>query len=206
MNNSIGWFSRYFLCVLVLVISILGLSSCELIYVGDQKANTPGYKIFEGKDEGFRIRFEYPDSWKRDALDNYNGFMVLDFGGLKTMALNVISELNTSNGGQSADAGTAIQHDLDIYSKRPEYNLLSHQTIKLGQIECHEVIYTFRFIFDDQHAPRASSHIDKNKTIRTIAADKQTRIYRIDLVIDTDDYERIRPGFEHMISTFRFLD
>jgi hypothetical protein len=206
MNNSFGWFSGYFLCVLVLVISILGLSSCELIYVGDQKANTPGYKTFEGKDEGFRIRFEYPNSRKRNSIEKYNGSIWVSFDGSKKLGLIVSSDLNKANGGQSTDAEAVIRHDLDNYSKAPDYNLLSHQKIKLGQVECQEVIYTFRFIFDDQHAPRASSNTDKNMLMRVIAVDKQARIFIIDLIVDTIEYENIRTDFEHMISTFQFLN
>ena len=197
---------RFSLLIAVATITIFGLSSCNFINIGDPAAKTSGYKLFEGRSDGFRISLEYPNSWSRRSIEKYGGLVVVLFMPSNTSSVTISSDLNKSNGGENTNADEVIQRDLSISSTRPDYNILSEINFKLGQVEAKDITYSYRFIFDDQHAPTKSSHIDMINLVRTVIVDYKNRIYKVNLLMDANTYQNVKPGFEHVISTFQFLE
>lgn len=84
-----------------MVMLVAVFSSCN--FFGDPAARTPGYKLFTGTTDGFRISFEYPDSWIRKPVEQYgekyDGAITLDLVTSQDTLITIDSYLNAANGG-----------------------------------------------------------------------------------------------------------
>jgi hypothetical protein len=184
----------------ILTVTLLILpSSCE------DPIGSPESRLFTGRTEGFRISFEYPDTWRRDEVYKYDAYRVISLYS-SGLTVSVSSDVTANNGGDFADASELIQTHAGYDSWRPEFQIISRSKTQLGQVEWEEVIYSCRFIHNlDPHLP-PNTVVDYIGINRSLATDHQGRIYGINLIADVDSYQEVREGFEHLIATFRFLD
>jgi hypothetical protein len=191
-----------------LVITTAFTSSCfDLTYANDPTADTPGYRLFTGKSEDLRFSFEYPDEWRRvvrGIIGLSRSVYLIPYDYFYSRVI-VRSETTSANDGDFADAGELIEQILDVPSESPEFKILSHGVASLGQAEGEEVIYSFR----PQREPYyllPEFLYDQLVVTRDLVADYGNRIYYVSLVVDADQYESFRKGFEHLIATFYFLE
>jgi hypothetical protein len=123
-----------------------------------------------------------------------------------TDTVGITSDVASPGGGDYANAAALVQDILDVNSEQPEFRVLSRTRVRLGETEAEEAVYSYRYLrAGDPHLPPGTV-IDKMVVGRLIAADRKERIYDVSLLAEVDEYEGIKDGFEHLISTFRFLD
>ena len=199
---------RYLVLLLLVVVIITPtVSSCGFPWdASDPVSNTSGYRLFTGKDEGFRVSFEYPDTWRRKGIEKYDSSIGVRLILSDTSSIHVSSYMSSNGGGDYENAGELIPDLLNIYSERPEFQVLSYTTVRLGQVEGEEVIYSYRFIVESDPHLSPETVIDKMVIGIILAADYKGRIYDIGLGVDDDEYENVRADYEHLIDTFQFLD
>ncbi len=167
----------------------------------DPESKTPGYKIFSGSSKGFRISFEYPDSWKRTAVEHGGG------SGRSYLPLFLPdSYITISSDSDNQPADAAIQLRLDIISKYPEYKLISRSNNTLGQTTSEQVVSSYPFEGQDNLLPQAYANIGETVIERVITVNYKGYIYYIYFLANLVAYDNEKPGFEHMLSTFRFLN
>jgi hypothetical protein len=173
--------------------------------VTDPESNTPGYKLFEGKKNGFRISFEYPDSWGRVSLatsGNYNYMPLLP----PDSSVIIDSVTNKNKGGDYIDASDLIQSKLDSKSRQTYLKILSRNKIQVGQGEGEEVTFSYIFPGQDPQKPPVYARAGEVVIFRLLDVNYKDHIYDINVVAAEDKYESAKVDFEHLIRTFRFLD
>lgn len=193
---------------MLLIPSLCMVTSCMLLSgFGDPDAETKGYKVFNGQKEGFRIRFEYSENWRKAAIrindpESKAIALRLSIVSLRSV-VTLTSNVNRANGGEFIDSKGYIDDDFREYSQQPEFKLIERKNTVLGSVVCEEIIYSYRFIFFDTHG---MGDIDRIEFMRTIAADYKGRIYSIDLYSTPPEYENIKNDFEHLVRSFKFLN
>jgi hypothetical protein len=195
-----GLIAVFLIAIVAVILSILA-SSCG--WAIDPHSKTPGYRLYTGRTDGFRVSFEYPDVYSRylgiekdKTSASINLYYETDHS-----IIGVVSYVNTANGGHLEDAHAAVEHYMEVVSKDPEFQILSQKDISLGGATGEEVICSSRQ--DSTHAVPPVSRIAMQ---RFLAVDYGKRIYEIDIIIDADKYMDIKDGFEHLLATFRFLE
>jgi hypothetical protein len=185
------------MCVLAVL-----FSSCQRIkIVVDPAAATPGYKLFKAKTNGFRISFEYPDSWSRAAVDRVGTYFYMPLFPPDSSIIIDSSVRSRTN----KNAGELFTSDLDSDSYLKEFQLLSRNKIRLGQIECEEAIYSYIYPGQDLHIPDVHVEPGELAIARLIDADYQGYIYDINFISTDKNYPNAKIGYEHLINTFIFL-
>ncbi len=194
--------------VVVVVVSALITSCIGPHFVTDPHSKTPGYRIFRGTSEGFRISFEYPEKWRRLSPEKYDTYYVIFlYVTGKNASISISSDMNAAYGGEFENANASIEHSVNISSNGLEFQVISRGNISLGSGEWQELVYSFR---DkdyglDPHMP-VGTVTDKISVDRELALDYKTRVYEIGLSVDYDEYARVNRDFDHLLATFRFLD
>ena len=185
-------------------------SSCGYLgYVTDPASKTQGYRIFTGQTEGFRISFEYPKTWTRQAIQNDKASKSLNIH-TPYSSIIVSSDATVGNGGDFINAAELIQHEIDLNLNKefpsPGFQIISQNNIQLGKVDGEDLVYSFRLQGLAVEAPAEKANIDKIVLQRITAADYKGRIYDIGIFVDADKYEAVKDGFEHILSTFKFLN
>lgn len=200
---------RFMVLILLAVIVIVPttiVSSCGFpSFVTDPAAKTPGYRLFTGRTEGFRISFEYPDTWQRQAIYKYDTLRSIYLKS-ETSKTYVSSDMSYPNEPGADNASDSVQRHLRDASRREEFQLLSHTKVHLGQAEGEELVYFYRLTVPPEFAYPRGTVIDKLMVERYLAADYEGRIYSLSSSVDADKYENVKEDLEHLIATFRFLD
>jgi hypothetical protein len=183
-------------------------SSCNYLpFQGDPAAETPGYKIYTGNSKGIPVSFEYPNSWKRKSIES--------IGIIKSMLflredvsfnLSVASQPNKANNGDFTDSNELTNYYTNIYSKLPEFQLLSQTPVDVNKIRGANIIYRFRSIEFVPEAPPESANINQIDIVREVIIDYKGNIYDIGAEIREDRYKSIEKDFDHLINTFKFLN
>jgi hypothetical protein len=192
-----------FIIAVVIVLTATSLS-CAPHYVDDPIAGTPGFKMFTSRVPGFRISFEYPDTWRRLSVEGQGeGKWIFLYP--TESSISISSDALTNAGGEFDNPNQLIQHELEREPFLPEFQIIRKGNVQLGQEPGKEVVYSYRYMRkDDPHLPPGTA-IDKLVVERSIAAEHKGRIYHVNALIDNDD-EVTQQSFEHLITTFRFLD
>jgi hypothetical protein len=183
---------------LVIAMIIFMTTSCYAPkLVIDSDSGTPGYKLFKGTKKGFRISFEYPNTWDRVTVDR------VGTGSYMPLLPPDCSVIISSDVGSSQ---IALQFQLDLISKHREFSLISRDNVTLGQAEGEEIICSYLFPGQDPHLPGA--YVDTGETVinRILSVDYKGYYYYIELIASLNAYDIEKTGFEHMLSTFRFLN
>ncbi len=158
--------------------------------------------MFNSKIEGMRICLEYPDTWHRKGVEKYDSYITIKIHS-ETSVIIISSGLNSANGGSFKDAAEAVQHHIDSQSSNNQFKIISHEKAQLDQATGEEVQYSFHMQGTDIHS---GVYINKDAITSYIAVDYKERIYSILFGGSPDNYESLKGGFDHLISTFRFLD
>lgn len=202
---------HYRFLILSIIVIIAGMfiilaSSCnEKTEVIDPTSDTPGYKLFKGTTNGFRISFEYPDSWGRVSVGRvgtYNYMPLLP----PDCSVIIDSDVNKNKDGDYTNASEVLQSKLDSESTLTDFKILNRDKIQLGQGVGEEVIYSYVFPGQDPHMPKVYAYRGEIVISRTIDVDYRDRIYDINLIAAVDKYDNAKIGFEHLINSFKFLD
>jgi hypothetical protein len=181
-------FSNSLLLWLFLVIIVLG-SSCS---------GVPGYRTFTGNQESFAISFSYPDSWQRSIISSYSNQTWTE---ITYQDYYVIISSEISND-ESVNAAAVIQKYIDFGKMRPEFRIIRHDTINLGNQEAQDLYISYRLIFDSHEIVY---YVDKPFFERIIVADYQGRTYTIHSSMDLEECESTNQVIDYMIETFRFI-
>jgi hypothetical protein len=197
-----------FLILVVILSTMTCFTSCfNPESVDDPLAQNPEYMIYNGKADGFRASFEYPQIWQRTTVDHY-GKAGRMFYILSPDIYVVIAAW--SNGDRRTNYTTASEvnqeyinvTDLDI-SKR---TVLSRDKITLGQVEGEKLLVSGIFIQQDHNAPVVQVKYDTPVYVIRIVAIHNNTFYLIHTIVAIDKYESVNEGLEYIISTFQFLD
>jgi hypothetical protein len=160
---------------------------------------TPGYLREEGT-LYLAVSYEYSDKWLRalDVDDTYKRERIeLGIEGYSAVYID-------SPRGSWHNYLEYIQWDIDSSKNEPEFQLLRQGKITLGNQEAEEAMY---FFHRSPGAPPAVT-VERDLLCRIIATEYNGRIFSVFLRIDTEhqNYEDIKPDFEHLLETFRFLN
>ena len=195
-------------CLIAVTLGIITTfgNACNIhSVVSDPASDTPGFKLFKGTTKGFRISFEYPDSWDRVSVDRVGTYSYMPL--LPTDCSVIINtDAKKSKGGTYSNSSEAIQHGIDSESTLTDFTILKHDMIQLGQVEGEELMYSYIYPGQDPHMPVVYASSGETVIARKIVIDYQDYIYFIDLLAAADNYENAKPGFEHLIATFKFLN
>ncbi len=193
--------------VLVLMFTETALTSCLPLLPGmDPDAPTAGYKVFTGRVDGFRITFEYPEGWTKTKFERYDehaDYRVQRFSPHGLSSLAVSSQTDTSGGGKYATASELVNSLLEADDNAPEFHLISKSEPSLGQVAAYEVVASFRLQGKDAHS---TAVVDEIVVERRIGANYRGRIYVISTFADENEDLVVKPGYEHIVATFHFLD
>lgn len=187
--------------VIAQLILVLILPSCNWI-------PGTGYRLFRSNVEGFHISFEYPFSWQAGRVQttlNGTGVFIL-IGGNSSMTVS--SELTKATGGTYDNASELMN---SFYSQVPrvlESKVLNWGKVKLGNTEAQELIFSSRLYVTAEYDPHlpVGTVIDKIVVQWQIATDYKERIYFIQGAVDQEQYDKVKPNLDHLLSTFKFLD
>jgi hypothetical protein len=197
---------QLFLVSFFIIVMLFAMVSCyPPKAVVDPDSKTPGFKLFTGTSRGFRISFEYPNNWQRTAVEGGGGgrsYMPLF---LPDSYITISSDINKSKGGNE-DASDSIQFELNIISKYTGYQLISRNNIMLGQASGEEVISSYPFEGQDNLLPPAYTNVGEIVIERVLGVDYKGYLYYTRLLANLKAYDNEKTGFEHMLSTFRFLN
>jgi hypothetical protein len=191
------------LVVLVMFVGGILVASCQEKEPVDPPANTPGYKLFAGTSRGFKISFEYPDTWSRGPLrrsNTYNYLALLP----PDSRLVISSDVGKSLGGDY-NATDLIQYWLDSESKYSEFKIISREKVLLGRVEGEEAIFSYRFYSEDPHGPPVYAELGERVIGRALAVDAGGYLYYVDFLAAADKYDNAKLGLEHVIATFKFI-
>ena len=189
-----------FLVAGVSFLTIFAPSCLHQGVVSDPESNTQGYKLFTGHEEGMRVGFEYPDSWRRQSFYKYKKYIDLQLNFPNSNSVYISSDVNALNGGEFKSASDLFQNHLD---SQLGIQISNRTQIQLGGIQSEEAIFTYRFSGTDIHG---TAVIDRNITETYLAADYKSRIFDIRLFVDSDKYESVKSDVDRLVSTFKFLD
>ncbi len=197
-----GYYNKFKSLILVFFIMatiIFPTTSCHTSkIVTDPDSSTPGYKLFKGTTKGFRISFEYPSTWDRVTVGRVGNYSYMP---LLPPDCSVII---------SSDVGSsqiALQSRMDLISRyRREFRLINRDKVLLGQAEGEEIICSYLFPGQDPHLPVAYADDGEAVINRILSVDYKDYLYYIELIATLDSYDVEKTGFEHMLSTFRFLN
>lgn len=162
-------------------------------------SGVPGYRTFTGNQESFAISFSYPDSWKRSFIPSNPGETYME---ICYQDYYVIISSRISND-ESVNADAVIQKYIDFGKMRPEFRIIHHDIINLGNQEAQDLYISYRLIFDSHEIVY---HVDKPFFERIIVADYQGRTYTIYSSMDLEECESTNQVIDYMIETFRFLN
>jgi len=206
MNAQISKTSIVLTVVFVILVSSFIISYVFLESNSDSHSSVEGYKVFTGRDDGFRIEFEYPDTWQKRPIEKYGTFIVLSFRPSDTSTVSLWSDEKSNNGGNYTGVDELVNHIIAIHSDSPDFEIVSQTITQIGGIEARELIISYRqYAEDDPHFPPGYI-IDIPSIDRIEIVEYQDRIYKLSLMVRSEQYETLKEDFEHMISSFRFLD
>ena len=180
--------SNSLLLWIFLVIIVL-CSSCSGI---------PGYRTFTGNQESFAISFSYPDSWERSIVSSNSSETWTEIHS-QDYIVSISSEISND---ESVNAAAVIQKYIDFGKMRPEFRIIHHDIINLGNQEAQDLYISYRLIFDNYEL---GTYTDKPVFERIIAADYQGRTYTIYSPMDLEECESTNQVIDYMIETFRFI-
>jgi hypothetical protein len=141
-------------------------------------------------------------------MDKYGAFVAVGFVSSETIVADITSNVNSSNGGDYDNAAQLVQNHIFVSKGQLDFQILSNIKTNMGQIEGNELILSFRFLntVPDPHLPPGTVVLDKPQIERYFTMDHGDRIYDISFLGDADKYESVKGDFEHLITTFHFLD
>lgn len=171
----------------------------------DQLAATPGYKLHEGRLRDMLISFEYPDTWSRHSIGDI-AIYLRPSPGEDLFEVEILSWDVALKGVTSDEKAPAVlQYYLDTESTTPEFQIISRGKIILSNVEGEEVCYSLHIMGRITTEP-ISVIRDRVQIRRRLSVDYKGLNYLLSFFVDADKYEEIKPGFEHVIATFRFLE
>ncbi len=199
------------LSLLLVVVTLFASCGPRITYADDPAADTPGYKLFTGKVDGFRTSFEYPETWRRvesgltsaDKTERWAAFLPDDYSDLY-----IRSKLTTVNGGDFTGANEWIEHVLAAESTYPDFQIISRGEAQIGLSRGEEAICSFKLrgINGLDYQPPSVLFVQPLVVAHDLAVDHNGRIYALSLLVDAEHYVNLKEGFEHLITTFRFLE
>jgi hypothetical protein len=212
IKMKIKYTNKKYIIILVTIFTIpilCMIPSCTLLSgTGDPDAKSEGYKLYTGREEGFRLSSEYSENWQRDTvnINDPNSKMVAISFNIPRLysTVTIASDVNKANGGHYIDANEYIDDDFSIFSQRPEFKLIERKNTFLGSIMSEEIIYSYRFYIS--LGGDGMDDIDRINLMRMIATDYKGRIYSINLYSTPLEYDNIKNDFEHLVINFKFKD
>ncbi|OGO24076.1 MAG: hypothetical protein A2144_07305 [Chloroflexi bacterium RBG_16_50_9] len=189
------------LMLLFLMICLPIFTSCqrgELVI--DPESEALGYKIFKGTTKGFRISFEYPNTWGRNTVDRGGTYNYMPLSPLNSRVIIVSDKTGDSNADEILDS------IIDGESKNTEFQIIIRSKIVLGKTEGEEVNYSYRFGVEDPHRPLVYAEPGDKVIGRILSVNHNDYNYNLFLLAAISNYEDANRGFEHIIQTFKFLD
>jgi hypothetical protein len=187
--------------------SIFSVASCTRI-------PPPGYHSYVYNDTDCPFSFEYPEEWNVEVYPSSLWKGVHIFGGPSSPANSGESEglyiflasvSQTPKYFSYSNAHELIQQQLEYGSRVNEFHLLGQGDIKLGK-EIGEWVSFSKY--DSYVVSLALPTEQRHITCRHVAVDYKGRIYWLRQEVNTDlvSYEEFKPGFDHILKTFKFLN
>lgn len=186
-----------------MILSVSTLGGCKDVVVPPATTAptvTPGY-LLEGGTKYLSVSYEYPDDWLRTVLD-FNSFypkgqIKLDING------NAWVWIDTP-GGPWTNTNEYVQWEVDIWKNEPDFHLLNGGKVMFGDTEGEEAIFIYHQSPGTHQVPRE----EMNVLCRVAAAEYKGTIYSVMLLMNTErqDYAEIKPDFDHLVATFKFLE
>jgi hypothetical protein len=161
-------------------------------------------RTFRGDIQGFQVSFEYPYWWRvTQIVSGPPGVSI----SMSSFSSGFVTSQPSGGGGLYADVAALVEHWLSRYSNLPESKVLSRGNSTLGFAEGEELIVSWHYHAEGPNeALPYGKVIDKTVVETNLAVEHNGRIYSFDCLMDANEYERLKPGLDHLISTFRFLD
>ena len=185
-------------------------SSCEYLDMSlTLQAKRKGIGYLQGKPRVSELVLNILKLWTRQAIQNDKASKSLNIH-TPYSSIIVSSDATVGNGGDFINAAELIQHEIDLNLNKefpsPGFQIISQNNIQLGKVDGEDLVYSFRLQGLAVEAPAEKANIDKIVLQRITAADYKGRIYDIGIFVDADKYEAVKDGFEHILSTFKFLN
>jgi hypothetical protein len=189
-----------FISILIPACSCTSLSRGYIRYVYDN-VNGP-------------FSFEYPETWDLKEFDpdpRAEG-VIFDFGSSSAKGGNLdsgthaaISSIPQTKNPWYNNAHEYLQYELSLAPQMNEYKSLGSGDITLGGVKGEWAAYSYYYI-------RSSSVIDfsipGHWTCRYVVVNYKNRYHLLEQRVNTDfdSYEEFKPGFDHILETFKFLE
>jgi hypothetical protein len=175
---------------------------------------SPGYSLYTFDSTEGPFSFEYPEKWGLEVYPSslWKGVQIV-FGSnsprswTESEGSNIFlaSVSQTPKHFSYSNAHELIQQQLDYSSELNEFHFIGKGKIRLGKETGEWVTFSgYKSYLSSLAWPPEYRHI----TCRHVAVDYKGRTYwlRQEVNTDLDSYEEYKPGFDHILKTFKFLN
>jgi hypothetical protein len=207
--------------VLVIITVITSLSACSSPVITENTQISPppssittpisGYKYFGGRAGDLSISFEYPDYWLSSTRQTYphGEYLFLYIPSSDGVISTYIQIRRVDDIISPYFIETAIQQQLDLIKDRKDFKLLSNNNeIRMGNATGKEICFSYHDIWIGENP------FDHFIYERLVFVSNDERAFWITLRVASassldeskNKYQKAQLGFEHLLSSFKFLN